>query len=60
MRLLDRRHRWDKGLREGAHITYECLVCGKQQTFELLIPDAVLDEILASLSKPNVYRTLFR
>jgi hypothetical protein len=60
MKGLDGRHRWDAGLREDAHITYECLACGKQQTFELLIPDAVIEELLRGLSRPNPYRALFR
>jgi hypothetical protein len=49
MKGLDRRHRWAHGLREGAHITYECLACGKRQTFEFFIP----------VIRPNPYRTMF-
>jgi hypothetical protein len=59
IRGLDGRHRWDRGLRDGAHVTYECLACGRQKTFELLIPDAVIDDLARQLSRPNPYRALF-
>jgi hypothetical protein len=55
---LDRRHRWGEPVREGARAIHTCASCGKVVTFELLIPDAVADAILAQLSRPNLYRSI--
>ena len=60
MKALDGRHRWVLVEREGARVTHTCRVCGLSKTFELLVPDVVLDKIAAHISRPNIYRTLFR
>jgi hypothetical protein len=59
MRGLDGRHRWVLVERDGARVTHTCRVCGRTETFELLVPDAVLDEMYRVATAPNPYRTMF-
>jgi hypothetical protein len=60
VKALDGRHRWVLVERKGARVTHACRVCGLSKTFELLVPDVVLDEMVANFSRPNIYRTVFR
>jgi hypothetical protein len=56
---LDGRHRWEVSERKDASVTYTCRACGRTQTFELLVPDAVVDELIRYYHQPNPWLALF-
>ncbi len=58
MTIFDRRHRWGEPERHGSRISRTCRVCGKTDTYDTLIPDAVIEAFLRNAIAPNVYRTL--
>jgi hypothetical protein len=60
VKALDGRHKWEYMGRDGLYDVHTCRACGKTQRFERIIPDAVLDALLANLTKPNPYRAMFR
>jgi len=60
MSLLDRRHKWGPVVRDGARITRTCSACGRTTSYETLVPDAVVNDMLTYAARANPYRALFR
>lgn len=58
MKALDRRHRWEVTERKNATITHTCRVCQRAVTFEMLVPDAVIEAIIRRATQANPYRAL--
>ena len=57
---LDGRHRWEITERKAATVTHTCRVCGRTVTFELFVPDAIVETIIAIAFAPNPFRALVR
>ena len=60
MRPFDGRHKWGPANQDGARLSRTCRACGRTETIELLIPNVVLEVLLALLFRPNPYRALFQ
>ena len=58
MNVWDGRHRWGPVVRDGLFIRRTCSACGRTDSYETLIPDVFVDELVRNFTKPNSYRAL--
>jgi hypothetical protein len=57
---FDGRHRWGPPENDGARIKRTCGACGRTESYEVLISESLIGQIVGVITMPNPYRALVR